>query len=279
MAQHIACLSFDFDAMTGMVARGLKSPTAISRGEYGAAAVDRILRLLSEKGVKTTWFVPGIVVHTYPDHVRRVAGDGHEIGNHGWSHVPPTSLTPEQEDRGFARANEAIAKVAGQPPRGYRSPSWDLSPVTIDLLIKHGFVYDTSMMGHDHHPYFARRGDIVPDEEPMKFGETTRLVEMPISWSLDDFPHFEYLRMPTLLAPGLANADLVLENFLNDFRYMTKLEEWGILTYTLHPFVIGRGHRMLMLEKLIDGLAGLGATFVTMEQAVNAFLDRGKAAG
>ena len=276
MAQHIVCLSFDFDAMTGMVARGLKSPTAISRGEFGAAAVDRILALLEGAGIRTTWFAPGIVVRTYPEHCRQIVAAGHEIANHGWNHVPPASLTPEQEDRNFARSNEAITEIVGHPPRGYRSPSWDLSPVTVDLLLKHGFLYDSSMMGHDHHPYFARRGDVVPDDEPITFGQTTRLVEMPISWSLDDFPHFEYLRMPNSLAPGLANAGLVLENFLNDFIYMQRSEEWGILTYTLHPFVIGRGHRMIMLEKLIDGLTERSAIFMTMEEAATTFLDRSK---
>ena len=47
-----------------------------------------------------------------------------------------------------------------------------------------------------------------------------------------------------------------------------------MLTYTCHPFVIGRGHRMLMMERLIEALKGLGATFLTMEDAVNAWLER-----
>ena len=275
MPRHIVCLTFDFDAMTGMVARGLKTPTPVSRGEFGAAAVPRILRLLESEGIRTTWFVPGIVTRTYPDQCRKLAAAGHEIGNHGWSHIPPAALTPEEEDRDFARSNAAIREIAGRTPRGYRSPSWDLSPVTVDLLLRHGFVYDSSMMGHDHHPYYARRGDVVPDDEPMTFGESTGLVEMPISWSLDDFPHFEYLRMPNSVAPGLANASMVLENFVNDFAYMRRTEEWGILTYTLHPFVIGRGHRMILLEKLIAELKARDAIVMTMEQAAAEFQERG----
>ena len=46
------------------------------------------------------------------------------------------------------------------------------------------------------------------------------------------------------------------------------------LTYTCHPFVIGRGHRMMMLERLIQGLLGLGAVFLTLEQALGEFLSR-----
>lgn len=261
MSEHHVCLTFDFDAMSGMVARGMKTPTPISRGEFGAVAVDRILALLERHAVPSTWFVPGVVVETYPEHCRRIAAAGHEIGNHGWTHVPPASLTPEQEEAGLLRANAAIAAVAGAPPRGYRSPAWDLSPVTVELLLRHGFLYDSSMMGHDHHPYYARQGDEVPDEEALRFGAPTTLVEMPISWSLDDFPHFEFLRTPTGVLPGLANARLVLENFLADFDYMQRTEAWGVLTYTFHPFVIGRGHRMTLLEGLIEGLAERGARF------------------
>ena len=274
MGEHLVCLTFDFDAMSGMVAKGLKSPTAISRGEFGAVAVDRILALLEANAIPSSWFIPGTVIKTYPDQCRRIVDGGHEVGNHGWTHVPPADLAPEKEDEGLGRANQALFEISGKATRGYRSLSWDLSPVTVDLLIKHGFLYDSSMMGHDHIPYYAHRGDVVSDEEPIEFGQVTALIEMPISWSLDDFPHFEYLRSPTSVAPGLANAGHVLENWVHDFEYMKRIEPWGILTYTMHPYVIGRGHRMMMLEGLIAALRERGARFVTMEDAALAFRDR-----
>ena len=108
----------------------------------------------------------------------------------------------------------------------------------------------------------------------MIFGEQTPLVEMPISWSLDDFPQFEFFMTRTSTLPGNANASAVLENWLDDFRYMTTHLDWGVLTYTFHPCVIGRGHRMLMLEKLVDGLEALGAEFMAVEDALDAFLAR-----
>ncbi|HAA92321.1 MAG: polysaccharide deacetylase [Rhodospirillaceae bacterium] len=274
MPTHIACLTFDFDAMYGMVARGLKTPTPVSRGEFGAVSVPRILELLERWNIPTTWFIPGVVIETYPDLCRRIADAGHEIGNHGWTHIPPAELSAKAEEEGLVRANAAITDISGVSPQGYRSPSWDLSPATVGLLLKHGFVFDSSMMGHDSQPYFARDGDVVSDDEPIRFGPVTSLLEMPISWSLDDFPHFEYLRTATHLAPGLANAGLVLENFLDDFAYMTETESWGVLTYTFHPFVIGRGHRMRMLDNLIRGLSDRGAEFLRMQDAVAAFLAR-----
>jgi len=55
---------------------------------------------------------------------------------------------------------------------------------------------------------------------------------------------------------------------------MTDHYDWGVITYTFHPHVIGRGHRMAMLERLIERLRAGGAIFVTMEQAVMEY--RGK---
>ena len=87
------------------------------------------------------------------------------------------------------------------------------------------------------------------------------------SWSLDDFPHFEFLRTPQTILQGLQPARAVMANWLDEFRYMKKSVDWGILTYTMHPFVIGRGYRMLALEDLVDALAREGAVFMTMEDA------------
>lgn len=271
MATHIATIGFDFDAMSGFISRGLTSPTPISRGEFGPVAVPRILDLLKKYNVRSSWFVPGHTLETYPDHCKRVFDAGHEIGHHGWTHMPPNDMTREQEDAGLARANEQIRKLTGQYARGYRSPSWDLSPHSVELFLKHGFLYDSSMMGNDHLPYRVRLGDVIELDKPAVFGRETKLIEMPVSWTLDDYPHFEFLRTKATILPGLMNANAVLENWINDFLYMKSVTDWGILNYTFHPFVIGRGHRMMALEKLLRRLADEGAQFMTMEDAARLY--------
>ena len=262
--RHIVCLTFDFDAMSGFVARGLVSPTPISRGEFGAIAVPRILDLLARYNIRASFFIPGVVIGTYPKICEQIVKAGHEIGHHGWTHVTPASLSKAQEQEALEKGNRAIRKLTGKLARGYRSPAWDLSAHTVELLLKHKFLYDSSMMGDDYTPYFCRRGDRVDKNGPMKFGRPTSLVQMPISWSLDDYPHFEFLRTSEFVLPGLQNGSGVLENWIDDFLYMKKTESWGVLTYTFHPYVIGRGHRMLVLERLIERLAAEGAEFRTM---------------
>ena len=120
-------------------------------------------------------------------------------------------------------------------------------------------------------PYRVRQGDIIELDRPAVFGKESRLIEMPVSWSLDDYPHFEFLRTKTSVLQGLMNAEGVLGNWIADFRYMKSLTDWGILNYTFHPFVIGRGHRMMVLDKLLKTLADEGATFMAMEDAADLY--------
>ena len=251
MADLFVCLTFDHDNVSALISRNMVTPTAISRGDFGIPSVQRILALLTAQRVPTTWFIPGHTIESYPSCVAAVHAAGHEIGNHGWTHRVPSTLGAEGEEQELVRANAAIEKLTGRLPRGYRSPAWDLSPHSVDLLIKHGFVYDSSMMGHDYIPYQARNGDRITLLEPMEFGPDTKLVEMPISWSLDDYPHFEYTRSDAGILPGNMNARMVFENFINDFRYMKKHHDWGVLTYTYHPHLAARGHLMLLLEHKI----------------------------
>jgi peptidoglycan-N-acetylglucosamine deacetylase len=270
--RHIVCLTFDFDGISGFIARGQTSASWISRGEFGPrVAAPRLIALLEKYGIRSTWFVPGHTIETFPDACEKVHAAGHEIAHHGWTHRSPVNLSRDEEEAELVRGNESIRRLTGQPARGYRSPGWDLSAHSVELFLKHGFIYDSSMMGDDSMPYYARQGDAIELMQPARFGRQTTLVEMPIHWSTDDSPHFEFIRTETTVRQGLMNANAVLDNWVNDFLYMKDSVEWGVLTYTCHPFVIGRGHRMRMLERLIQTCAENGALFMTIEAAVDEF--------
>jgi peptidoglycan-N-acetylglucosamine deacetylase len=274
MPRHLVCLTFDFDTLSLWLARGMTTPTPISQGEFGVVGAQRILALLEAHGIQSTWFIPGHTIDTYPEICARIHAAGHEIGHHGYAHEPPIRLTREQEEAVLVRGNDAIRRLTGAPASGYRSPAWDLSPHSVDLLLAHGFTYDSSMMANDYTPYRARHGDVITLDQPAQFGETTSLIEMPVSWTLDDFPHFEYLWTATHLQEGLRRTDDVLANWLDDYRYLARTLEWGVITYTFHPQVIGRGHRMLVLERLIEELKALGATFARMDAVAQEFAQR-----
>src|SRR5215470_2316225 len=165
--RHIVCLTFDFDTQSGFIARGMTSATALSRGEFGLVGAQRI---------RATWFVPGLTIESHPRACEAVVRDGHEVAHHSWAHVPPAQQTRAEEEADLVRANDAIARLTGRKARGYRSPSWDLSENTIDLLLAHGFLYDSSLMGADYWPYRARRGDVAELGKTFQFGEQTSLI-------------------------------------------------------------------------------------------------------
>jgi peptidoglycan/xylan/chitin deacetylase (PgdA/CDA1 family) len=266
MSRYLACLTFDFDVISPWVLRGQTTPTQISRGEFGLVGAERILTLLDRYDILSTWYVPGHTLDTYPEICRRIHRAGHEIAHHGYLHEPPATLaTRAAEAEVLARGNEAIKRITGEYARGYRSPSWDLSEHTVSLLLENGFLYDSSMMAHDDQPYRARTGDAFETDGRVTFGPTTRLIEVPISWSLDDFPHFEFRNTGNGVIQGLKRGGDVLENFVDDFRFMVQTTAWGALTYTFHPQVSGRGHRMLLIERLIRSLRELGAEFVRQD--------------
>jgi peptidoglycan-N-acetylglucosamine deacetylase len=252
------CLSFDFDAISVWIGpRGATSPSAISRGEYAVLGVERILKVLAERGIPATFYIPGHTVETYPISVEAILADGHEIGHHGYLHENPCALPSKDEERRvIERGLKALDDVAHLTPIGYRSPSWDNSPHTIDLLLEYGFRYESSLMAHDFRPYWCRIGDQADSDGPYRFGQNVNLVEMPVSWVLDDFPHFEFVRSGGSLFPGLSAGTKVEEIWKDEFSFMYREYTDGVFTLTMHPEIIGRGYRMLMLERLIDWMAG-----------------------
>lgn len=268
------CLTFDFDALSVWIGpRGATSPSAISRGEFATVGVERILTVLAARGLAATFFIPGHTVETYPASVHAILAAGHEIGHHGYLHENPCALSGQDEERAvLERGLEVLERVAGVRPAGYRSPSWDNSPFTIGLLTDYGFRYESSLMAHDFRPYWCRVGDHHDPDGPYVFGELVDLVEMPVSWVLDDFPHFEFVRSGGTLFPGLSAGSKVEEIWRDEFEFMLREEPSGVFNLTMHPEVIGRGHRLLMLERLIAGFAERpGVQFQTLGAAADAF--------
>ncbi|MPZ88714.1 MAG: polysaccharide deacetylase family protein [Nitriliruptorales bacterium] len=250
---------------------GSNSPSMISRGEFGAAAIPRILGLLERSDARATFCIPGHTVYAYPDLVRRIRDAGHELGHHGWVHENPQKFDRDGERRNLERGFEAFDKVVGVRPRGYRSPAWDFSENTVDLLLEFGFDYDSSCMGSDVYPYYLRQGDKVSPTEPYVFGEPTNLVEVPVTWGLDDFPPFEFVWGTN---PGLTSPSDIEEIWRGDFDYAYEHSPGSVYALTMHPQVIGRGHRMLMLERLVNHI---GDHDGTVFETIGAYVDRWRA--
>ena len=173
-------------------------------------------RYPTDKGVRATFFVPGHTALAYPALAREVLDAGHEIGHHGFVHEKIGALSPEDERAVFARGQASLQDVLSAHPVGYRSPSWEFTPETLRILVDHGLLYDSSLMGSDFIPYFVRVGDRFATDQPYHFGEATSVMEFPVSWVLDDFPYFELVRGRSA---GLRSPDEVLDIWTAEFDF------------------------------------------------------------
>ena len=257
-------ITFDFDAMSSWIGSAKSNnPSMISRGQFGAVAIPRILDLLDFYKVRSSFAVPGHTAYAYPDLVQEIHRRGHEILHHGWVHENPAELDYDGERNVLEKGIEALDRVVGVQPEGYRSPAWDFSTRTVDLLLEYGFSYDSSCMGHDFYPYYLRKDDKWSLDEPYQFGETIDLVELPVTWGLDDFPVSDFVFG---MNQGLMAASAIEENWRGDFDYAYENCPEGIFILSLHPQTIGRGNRMLLLERLLQHFSRSGVCFEPMKE-------------
>ncbi|MDL2293895.1 polysaccharide deacetylase [Ruminococcaceae bacterium OttesenSCG-928-D13] len=254
-------LGFDFDAASvWMESFGKTSQVYASRGEYGAeVGVPRILDLMDKYSLKASFFVPGHTVDTHPEVCREIVDCGHEVCHHGYVHEDPTDLSFEAEEAIMVKGLEALDKI-GVRPVGYRSPGFDFSPYTVKILEKHGFVYDSSLMGNDFYPYKPRYCNVNFDKGNT-FDEPSALIEMPVSWYLDDFPHLEFV----MTRAGMKPPSQVYEIWKGHFDYGIRNVENGLLNVAMHPQVIGRPHNIAMLETFIGYILENGGWIAPMK--------------
>src|SRR5438552_484666 len=263
MAKEILCaFGVDVDAVAGWLGSygGEDSPLDISRGMFsGEVGTPRLVKLFERFGIKTTWFVPGHSMETFPQQIRMVVDAGHEIGLHGYSHENPIAMSREQEEAVLDKCIELAQKVTGRRPTGYVAPWWEFSPITNELLLKRGFKYDHSLMHHDFQPHFVRVGDSWTKIDyskhpsawmkPLVRGRETQLIEIPASWYLDDLPPMMFIKA----APnshGFVNPRDIEQIWRDQFDWVYREYDYAVFPMTIHPDVSGRPQVLMMLERL-----------------------------
>lgn len=230
-------LCFDVDAESGWITdpANHRRLSLLSTGAYGRrAGVPRILDLLERHELKAQFFIPGYTAEIDRELVRTIHSAGHPIGCHGYLHERTDDLTYEQEDAILAKSKDILASITGVVPTGFRAPLWEITPQTLDLLDKHGFEFDSSLMGNDV-PYAVRAG-------------ARRMLELPVTWLLDDWEQFAYSAVPQVGAV-IEEPDKVLRLWQAEFDALYREGRYFMLT--MHPEIIGRASRIAMLDTLI----------------------------
>lgn len=259
-------LTFDHDAISDSVRRG-DPPVKLSHAEFGPrVGFGRVMEVLTRHSIPATWFVPGHTAETWPAQIEAIVGGGHELASHGWFHEDFSELSVDEARAILERSFEALSHAAGgTAPAGWRAPYWALGERTLELVEAAGFRYDSSLMADDYRLYRVRRGDRHSVVEGTSWGREGSLVEVPVYWALDDWPHFE----PGAGRDGLSAPSKVLEIWLGELRYAWEHAPGGLLMVTMHPECIGRGHRIPILERLIEEAGGLdGVEFDRLDRYV-----------
>jgi peptidoglycan-N-acetylglucosamine deacetylase len=288
MGKEIFCsIGVDVDAVAGWLGSygGEDSPDDISRGMFaGEVGTRRLLKMFDKYDMRTTWFIPGHSIETFPEESALVVEAGHEVGMHGYSHENPIAMTREQEEAVLVKCIGLIEEVSGRRPTGYVAPWWEFSTVTNELLLKHGIKYDHSLMHRDFTPYYVRVGDSwtkidyskQPEEwmKPLVRGEETDLIEIPASWHLDDLPPMMFIKgAPN--SHGFVNPRHLEELWRDQFDYVYREEDYAVFAMTVHPDVAGRPQVILMLERLIEHISQHeGVRWSTMDEIADDFAQR-----
>ena len=257
-ARVAVCLSFDDDTQAPLLRDGNTSPTALSASDFGAeSGTPRILKMLDHYQIPATFFVTAVDATLHPDMLSAILKSGrHEVGVHGWIHEFTPRLGEGEEERLLDQAIEYLTKATGKRPVGYRAPSWAFSPITLDLIQKKGFLYDSSLQALDE-PY-----------EILSRGKPTGIVELAIDWTLTETPYLgQNGRMPS---PTLL-YQLYKEEF--DGAY----EEGTMFVLTLHPFLTGHRAPMQHLDQFVAYMKSKpGVWFATGAQIAQYVKDAGK---
>jgi polysaccharide deacetylase family protein (PEP-CTERM system associated) len=168
---------------------------SISRADWDALPcrvernVDRLLALFSEAGIKATFFTLGWIAERYPDLVRRIVQQGHELASHGWDHTRADSQDAEAFRADIRKTKQFLEDLGGVSITGYRAATFSIGPKNpwaFDVLAEEGYVYSSSLYPIKHDLY----GDTDASRVPFHPGGGT-LLEVPmttVQWFGRNFP-------------------------------------------------------------------------------------------
>lgn len=238
-ARSAVMLTADFDAESLWLSRdpaNVKRPGVLSQGIYGGVrGVPEILKVFRSYNLPATFYIPGWTAEKYADRVEAILADGHEIGHHGYLHEWTDPDKPDEERATFEKGLEALDRVAGIRPTGYRSPAGETSPNLISLLKEYDFLYDSSLMT-DVFPY----RHVMPDGTPGP-------IELPWHWSNDDAP---FMMFAVQTPRPLFTNDHVFQVWRDEFD---AIYEWGgLYNLVMHPQFSGRPSRTMLLRRMIE---------------------------
>jgi peptidoglycan/xylan/chitin deacetylase (PgdA/CDA1 family) len=241
-------LTFDFQGGEDVKPdkNGILNYESWSQGEYGPHhAIYRLLRILKEEGVKASFITCGAIAERFPDAVKAVQDAGHQIEGHGYHHEIARYLAREDETQVMRNAIRAIETVTGRRPMGWRSCTQSTN--TIELLIEHGFAWNSNCF-HEERPFlYEHNGKTLVELPRQPFGDGT----------LFGHRHGEY---------GNPYHGLETWKAYFDELYSETETQPGYIPFTCHPYIIGRPGRTLALRGIIQHMKKQNVWFASGQE-------------
>ncbi len=254
-ARVAVCLSFDDDTEAPLLRDGTTSPTTLSASDFGAqSGTPRIIQMLDHYQIPATFFVTGVDAMLHPEMLQSILKSGrNEVGVHGWIHEFPPRLGEGEEERLLDKAIDYLTKATGKRPVGYRAPSWAFSGVTLDLIRRKNFLYDSSLQSLDEPYEIASRG------------QNTGMVELAIDWTLTETPYLGQ-------SGHMPSPELLYQLYKDEFD--GAYAEHTMFVLTLHPYLSGHRAPMKHLEEFVAYMKSKpGVWFATCEQVARYLKD------
>jgi len=217
----------------------------------------RVLRLMQKHGVPSTFFVNGASAQQYPDSVKAMVADGHEVAAHSWSSTDHFAMTRDEEHELIGRTGDAILRASGEQPRGWLSPRGQVSENTIDLIAEYGYEWHSDCFDDDL-PYLI---DV----------NKRRLVEVPRSTLTDD-----YAMMGTLAARPMGSPGDMLDAWLDEFEVLWQESEHAprLLSINWHQCLMGRPAVSKVLDEFLSHIRNYKGVWFARGRDVGEFCSK-----
>lgn len=235
-----------------------KHLTNQSRGFYSTKqGVPRILKLLEEENIKATFFTPAWMAEKYPEVVKAVHEQGHEIGYHGWKHEASDNY--EDEKALMDKVDGIFKNLIGVTPVGHRAPEGDIFDYSLRLWRERGYIYSSNWRDSDG-PFIHKLD-----------GEKIPMVELPKDSIFDDTAYDFYTECVPQRATFHSGAEMC-QVWKDEFDALA--EEGRMINFVMHPQFMGRPGNIRAFRELLHYMRDNGAWFATNEEAARYVLEQ-----
>jgi len=141
--------------------------------------MDIILQLFNEAGIKSTFFMLGWVAERYPEMIRKIVTEGHELASHGFEHIRVTQQSQGEFFSDITRTKKLLEDMSGERVKGYRAASYSIGKDNLwalDKLQEAGYIYSSSIYPIKH--------DLYGMPEAPRFGfrlKEDSILELPVT--------------------------------------------------------------------------------------------------